>query len=179
MFPTTPGSNAGRLLLYTSVYMTEVTTHSPEETEALASHIVDALKNDESGKRGTSTIVALKGDLGAGKTVFVKGVAKQLGIINPITSPTFVIEKIYSLPEGLPWKKLVHIDAYRLSGEEELDTVGWGTIATDPGNLIMIEWPEQVGLGVPERAHWIEFESVNENTRKITLPEEFAVLNNK
>lgn len=158
--------------------MSMVVTTSPEETKSLAANVVEALKN-EVVKRGTGTIVALQGDLGAGKTVFVKGVAEYLGIDTPVTSPTFVIEKIYTLPEGLPWKRLVHIDAYRLSGEEELETVGWGTIATDPGNLIMMEWPEQVGLGVPERAHWIEFSSIDENTRHIKLPEEFTVLGNK
>jgi len=118
--------------------------------------------------------VALQGNLGAGKTVFVKGAAQALGVTDEVTSPTFVIEKIYHLPEGAPWKHLVHIDAYRMEGEEELNTIGWHDIATDPNNLIMIEWPEQVGLGVPERAVWVEFEAVTEDTRRITMPIDLA-----
>jgi tRNA threonylcarbamoyladenosine biosynthesis protein TsaE len=148
--------------------MQEFTTHSPQETQALAKRIMEALARSTT-IRGTSTIVALQGDLGAGKTVFTKGVAEALGVTEVVTSPTFVIEKVYQLPDGASWKHLIHIDAYRLQGEEELHTIGWNESATDPGNLIVIEWPEQVGLGVPERAIWIEFEQVDEMTRKITL----------
>lgn len=148
--------------------MQEFTTRSPEETQALARTLVEALAA-RPGMRGTGTIVALQGNLGAGKTVFVKGVAHALGSMEEVTSPTFVIEKIYDLPAGAPWKRLIHIDAYRLTGEDELATIGWGDIATDPNNLVMIEWPEQVGLGVPERAAWLEFVHGDERTRTIRV----------
>lgn len=151
--------------------MREYITHSPEETQALAQQVVSVLGAYE-GVRGTATIVALQGNLGAGKTVFVKGVAEILGVKEVVTSPTFVIEKIYSLPEEAPWKRLVHVDAYRLESEDDLNALDWGTLATNPHNLIMIEWPEQVGLGVPERALWIEFEAVDESTRIIRVPED-------
>jgi len=154
--------------------MRTVTTHSPEETQELASRIVSFLAQ-ESGVRGTGTIIALQGDLGAGKTVFTKGVATALGVAETVTSPTFVIEKIYNLSSGMPWKRLVHIDAYRLNNEEELSTINWGIVATDPNNLVVIEWPEQVGLGVPERALWLEFEAVNDTTRNITLPDDIVL----
>lgn len=148
--------------------MQEVTTHSPHETKDLATRVIASL-TQRTKVRGTSTIIALQGNLGAGKTVFAKGVAEALGITELVTSPTFVIEKVYAVPEGKPWKHLIHIDAYRLQGEEELHTIGWNESATDPGNLIVIEWPEQVGLGVPERALWIEFEQIDEDTRKISV----------
>jgi len=146
------------------------TSTSIEETHQIAREVLEALQADDSIP-GTGTIVALQGNLGAGKTVFVKGVAQTLGVIEEVTSPTFVIEKIYKLPEGGRWKQLVHIDAYRLEGEEELRAIDWGRVATDPGNLVMMEWPEQVGLGVPERAHWITFTVQDEHTRTIELPE--------
>jgi tRNA threonylcarbamoyladenosine biosynthesis protein TsaE len=149
--------------------MQKVTTYSPEETQVLAGEIVTFLSKLD-GIRGTSTIIALQGNLGAGKTVFAKGVAKFLGVKENVTSPTFVIEKQYTLPSEAPWKRLIHIDAYRLENETELSTIGWNSIATDPSNLIIIEWPEQVGLGVPERALWVEFEAVNETTRNILVP---------
>jgi tRNA threonylcarbamoyladenosine biosynthesis protein TsaE len=148
--------------------MEEITTRSPEETQALAARLVTALAAEQ-GLRGTSTIVALQGDLGAGKTVFVKGVAKALGVEEMVTSPTYVIEKVYRLPPGHPWKHLIHIDAYRLEGAEELHTIGWDEAATDPGNLIMVEWPEQVGRAMPDRAYWVEFAQVDEHTRRITV----------
>jgi len=159
------------------VHMHEVVTHAPNETEKLAAYIVAYLKGDGSEERGTSTIVALQGNLGAGKTVFVKGAAEYLGVPDTITSPTFVIVKLYAIPEGTaaPWKKLVHIDAYRLESEDELNSIDWKNLASDPKNLIIIEWPEQVGLGVPERALWLEFETVDENTRKILLPDSVPV----
>lgn len=146
--------------------MREFTTRSPEETKQLAADLVATLAA-RPGVSGTSTIVALQGNLGAGKTVFVKGAAAALGVSGEVTSPTFVIEKIYTLKDGAPWKRLVHIDAYRLEGNNELRTIGWADIATDPNNLIMMEWPERVGLGVPERAVWLEFDAVNETTRTI------------
>lgn len=160
--------------MYNKCTMQEVITRTPEETQKLASRIISFLEKQE-GVRGTSTIIALQGNLGAGKTVFAKGVAETLGVVETVTSPTFVIEKIYSIPEGSSWKFLIHIDAYRLEGEDELTTIGWNSIATDPNNLIIIEWPEQVGLGVPERAHWIEFEAVHETTRKIHIPESICL----
>lgn len=151
------------------------TTHSPDDTQALAAQIVTFLGGAE-GIRGTSTIIALQGNLGAGKTVFVKGVAKVLGVEETVTSPTFVIEKIYSLKEGAPWKRLIHIDAYRLESEEELNSIDWNNIATDPNNLIVMEWPEQVGRGMPERAVWIEFEVVDEDTRNIHVPKHVSIV---
>lgn len=147
--------------------MQEIITHSPEETMKVAGELVLALAR-QSGVRGTSTIIALQGDLGAGKTVFSKGVAHTLGVVEEVTSPTFVIQKTYTLPEGKPWKRLVHIDAYRLESEAELSTIGWHDLATDPGNLILIEWPEQVGAGVPERAVRVEFiEGAHTNVRTL------------
>ncbi len=144
------------------------TTRSPEETARFAERFVHALADSEQ-HRGTATLVALSGDLGAGKTTFTQGIAKALGVEDRVTSPTFVIERIYRLPETAPWKQLVHIDAYRLSGDEELGTIGWYDIATDPRNIVFMEWPERVHRGVPERAIRIEFEEVDENTRNIKV----------
>lgn len=155
--------------------MQEYLTHTPEETQAVARQLVTTLMG-ASGVRGTSTIIALQGDLGAGKTVFVKGIADMLGVRDVVTSPTYVIEKVYSLPEGSHWKHVVHIDAYRLQGEEELHTIGWNDIATDPGNLICMEWPEQVGIAVPERAVWVTIHQENDTTRRIVVSESLPLV---
>ncbi len=144
-------------------------SRSVDDTGRLAERVLSALGR-ERGVPGTATILALSGDLGAGKTTFTKGLARALGVTETVTSPTFVIEKRYPIDQGA-FSVLVHIDAYRLEGEEELRTIGWHTLATDPKNLIVIEWPEQVGLGVPERAYRIQFEHVSEVERRITLDE--------
>ena len=109
--------------------MKEIISHSEQETAGFAAELAKTVASD--------TVIALHGSLGAGKTVFVKGVAEHLGVEETVTSPTFVIEKIYKLPEGAPWKHLIHIDAYRLESEEELSSIGWNDIATDPNNLII------------------------------------------
>ncbi len=113
-----------------------------------------------------ATIVALSGDLGVGKTSYVQGVARALGVRDKVTSPTFVLEKIYNL-ENQKFSRLVHIDAYRLNGIEELHAIGWDDIVTDPNNLILIEWPEKVANAIPKSAIRISLEGSGES-REIT-----------
>ena len=105
----------------------------------------------------TATVVTLSGALGAGKTTFAKGVAQALGVDETVSSPTFVIEKIYTLENQL-YNKLIHIDVYRLKNEQELATIGWNQIIADPQNLIVLEWPEGVPRAIPEDAIRIRFD---------------------
>lgn len=141
---------------------------SLEDTAAFAK---DVLKSIQKGPE--ATILCLSGDLGSGKTAFVKEFGAILGIPkDSITSPTFVIEKIYQLTTGnknQSFTHLIHIDAYRLENERELETLGWKEIATDPKNLILIEWPEMVPTIIPQDAKHITFEFINETTREITI----------
>jgi tRNA threonylcarbamoyladenosine biosynthesis protein TsaE len=90
-----------------------------------------------------AAVVGLSGHLGAGKTAFTKAVGKVLGIVEEITSPTFVLMKQYPLHDQT-WKQLIHIDAYRLEKPEELDVLGFEGLVADPDNLIFIEWPENI-----------------------------------
>ena len=101
---------------------------------------------EEEGKqeREGATVITLSGDLGAGKTAFVKEVANCLSVKEEVTSPTFVIQKEYIIPEHSLWKKLVHIDAYRLESKSELEYLGWDELIRNSENIIFIEWPEQV-----------------------------------
>lgn len=104
-----------------------------------------------------ATVVTLSGALGAGKTTFAKGIAKALGVDETVSSPTFVIEKIYSLKDQL-FSRLIHIDAYRLKNEHELETIGWKGIVSDPDNIIVMEWPEGVPNVIPKDAIGIRFD---------------------
>jgi tRNA threonylcarbamoyladenosine biosynthesis protein TsaE len=142
----------------------EVLTHSKEETEEVAGTLITSLK-----KAPEATILALQGDLGSGKTAFTKGIGKAFGVTEEITSPTFVIEKIYQL-EGQKFKYLIHIDAYRLDSADELLSLGFKEISSDPQNCIVIEWPEKVSTLLPDTTKYVHFMFVDENIRKIESP---------
>lgn len=117
-------------------------SNSLEETDQVAK---DWLKEASERYRDAheALVVGLSGNLGAGKTSFTKAVAKELGIKEDITSPTFVIMKMYDTDRS-PWKKLIHIDAYRLERGEDLRVLGFEKLVADKTNLIIIEWPENV-----------------------------------
>jgi tRNA threonylcarbamoyladenosine biosynthesis protein TsaE len=115
-----------------------------------------------------ATIVALSGDLGAGKTTFSQGVARALGVEEQVTSPTFVLQKIYLLKDQ-SFDRLVHMDAYRLERPEQLNALGWNEITSDPKTLVLLEWPEHVSGGLPGNAHRVSLVFVDEHTRKIGI----------
>ncbi len=96
-----------------------------------------------------ATLITLAGELGAGKTSFTQGMARALGIAEPVTSPTFVLEKAYELA-GQPFARLVHIDAYRLEGEKSLAPLGFQELYAAPSNLIVLEWPDLVASQLPK-----------------------------
>lgn len=114
--------------------------------EAEAERFVTALSKDAHG----ATLVTLSGELGAGKTAFTKAVASKLGVEEVVTSPTFVLEKIYLLGGPTPkFGRLVHIDAYRLESGKELAPLGFDELLQNSGNLILLEWPEKVAEALP------------------------------
>jgi len=118
-----------------------------DATLEYAAEVVRPLRPSSAG----ATVVTLSGDLGSGKTTFVQGAAAALGVSERVTSPTFVIENVYRL-EGQHFERLIHIDAYRLQSERELERLGWNELVLDPKNLILLEWPERVAGLIPERA---------------------------
>ena len=109
-----------------------------------------------------ATAVGLSGDLGSGKTAFVKVLAKALGVEEEVLSPTFVIAKFYEIRGG-HWRKLVHIDLYRVDDPEELKALRFAEILADHGNLVVIEWPERMGT-----APALQFQFVDETTRIVS-----------
>lgn len=95
-----------------------------------------------------ATIIGLSGDLGAGKTTLVQALAKALGITETVTSPTFVIAKWYETNTST-WKTLIHIDAYRIEDEQELNPLGWEDMINTHETLIVVEWPEKIAGAIP------------------------------
>jgi tRNA threonylcarbamoyladenosine biosynthesis protein TsaE len=134
-----------------------------EDTKKIAEKLVRSL---EVGER--AVVLALYGDLGAGKTTLAQNIGEYLGVHDPIQSPTYLIEKIYELRRS-PWQHLVHIDAYRLDDESELLSLGWREIVNKPENLIIVEWADKVGNILPDDAIHIHIRHVSEHEREIEI----------
>ena len=121
---------------------------------------------------GEALVVGLTGDLGAGKTAFTKCVADILGVADTITSPTFILEKIYPISEnkyfGSRITKLVHIDAYRLDDGNEMRALDWGSVIKDEHALVLLEWPEQVATALPRSIITLLFAHIDEGTRSVS-----------
>jgi tRNA threonylcarbamoyladenosine biosynthesis protein TsaE len=150
--------------------MNKIVSHSIAETEDIAKQWLLDISNKYTDK-DEALIVGLSGHLGAGKTAFVKAVAKSLGVKGEVTSPTFVLMKLYELNptetvKKFPWKRLVHIDAYRLEKPEDLQALDWEELVADKNNLIMIEWPENAGLDQPAMTERISCEAIEKGQYK-------------
>ena len=130
-------------------------TNSPEETERVGAALGRVLT--------TGTILAYRGDLGAGKTAFTRGLAKGLGCCEAVTSPTYTIVNEY-LSGRLP---LFHFDMYRLRSADDLWGIGWDDYL-DRGGVCAVEWSENVEDAM-EDAIYITLEKTGEDTRRITI----------
>ena len=133
----------------------EFITHSPEETERLGKALAALLQPGD--------IIAYRGDLGAGKTAFTRGLAKGLGCRDQVTSPTYTIVNEY-LSGRLP---LFHFDMYRLASSDDLWSIGWEDYL-DRGGVCAVEWSENVDDAM-ENALWVTLESLGGDDRRITL----------
>ncbi|MBX4181436.1 tRNA (adenosine(37)-N6)-threonylcarbamoyltransferase complex ATPase subunit type 1 TsaE [Candidatus Parcubacteria bacterium] len=139
----------------------DIHSHSFEETKQVAQQFLNTISIGERG-----TVIALQGDLGAGKTAFSQAIGEVVGVTESMQSPTFVIMKVYEI-DFKGFKNLIHIDAYRIEKESELLHLGWNEIIKEPENLVLIEWPKNVPNLIPKDAKWIHFEFIDENVRKI------------
>jgi tRNA threonylcarbamoyladenosine biosynthesis protein TsaE len=149
--------------------MNKILSKSLEDTARIAREWLASLPKKEAKNKDGALVVGLSGNLGSGKTAFVKAVAAELGINERVTSPTFVIEKIYVIGSNGNWSRLVHIDAYRLESARELEVLNFEDLVEDPNNLILIEWPENVKEILPEGALTIKCEFVSETEREYTF----------
>jgi tRNA threonylcarbamoyladenosine biosynthesis protein TsaE len=132
----------------------ERVTSSPEETEAVAAELAVQLRAGD--------VVAVSGELGAGKTTFVRGAARALGVTGPVSSPTFTIGHRYDAPTPV-----AHLDLYRIAG---LDPEEWGDL--EPyfdGTVAFVEWPEHGGDWLPRPRFEVTLEHVDEQHRRVTI----------
>lgn len=101
-------------------------------------------------------VVALSGDLGAGKTTFTQQLAELLGVSDTVTSPTFVIMKGYETTNDT-WKQLIHIDAYRIDDIDEMRPLGFELLLQQPNTLVVIEWAERIAEVLPNNTIHLTF----------------------
>ena len=136
--------------------MKTIITHAASETAAVGGELAGHFTGGE--------VLLLYGDLGAGKTAFVGGVAKALGVTSRVTSPTFTILNSYTTGR-LP---LYHFDLYRINDPEELYELGWDD-ALSSGGVTAIEWVERAGGEIPQNAITVTIRYKGETEREITI----------
>ncbi len=114
-------------------------------------------------------VLALSGELGAGKTTFTKSFLKELGVREEVTSPTFILFRPYPLPAG-NFQLAYHIDCYRLEDPKELLKLGLKEMLTSSKHIIVIEWAERVKKFLPKATVWLSLEHVDKKgSRKIVI----------
>ena len=136
---------------------------SVEEVPSLAIEIVASLRAHVTPR---ACVLTLQGPLGAGKTTLTQALASKLGISDPVTSPTFVIQKRYTT-NAPDFHSLVHIDAYRTAESNELRVLGFEMLVKEPGVLVVIEWPERIEDLLPLEYFEISLQHVSETKRAV------------
>jgi len=166
----------------------EIITKNAKETrefgEKIGSKLVGSVGDKE---RSRGNIFGLVGDLGSGKTTFVQGLARGLGIKQRIISPTFIIMRSYRIKVKAQKSKLkaksnnskytnfYHVDLYRLEGniEKEITNLGLKEIWSESENIVAIEWAEKVKKLIPKNAIWINFRNNGKGVRRIVVGDKY------
>ena len=148
-------------------------SNSVQETHKIAGNLLKNLNN--------TNLLCLYGELGAGKTTFVQGLAKSLGIKKRVISPTFVMMREYPIKflsppsiihHSLPiihYSLLIHIDLYRIESEEDVISLDLKELWNNQKNLVVIEWAEKIKPILPKKRIDVKFEYVSQNKRKIEI----------
>ena len=141
-----------------------IVSNSLQDTQEVAQSIVRSAHPHTD----TAFVLALNGELGAGKTQVAKSVAHSFGVERTIQSPTFVLMKSYPLSHPL-FSVLYHFDWYRVATKREVDGLGWRTIVRNTQAFVIVEWAENCEAALPSTALYMDIEVVSANQRKITL----------
>ena len=149
------------------VLFMEFRTKNSSETKNLSRFLLKKIARIKATK---ALVVALEGELGAGKTTFVQGLAKEFGIKNRIKSPTFNLMKRYFITRSdLDFENFYHIDCYRLKDYKDLEILGIREILEDSRNIILIEWADRVKEILPKKCVKIHIDHIGKNERKISI----------
>lgn len=157
--------------------MIKIITKTPKETQKVAKMLAKEILSLEDRKK--ALVIALNGELGAGKTTFTQGFVAGLGVKEEISSPTFLIMKkielykhslkIKSTSWRIKARYLYHLDCYRLKNEKDLADLGMKEILADPENIVLIEWAERVKKILPKDNIKINFKYKNQKERELEM----------
>ncbi len=140
-------------------------SHSVAETEAVAGELAERLAGRFDGRLGAGACVALHGDLGAGKTQFVRGLVRALGgDATDVSSPTYVLLNVYQSCRPTVY----HLDAYRVHGEDDFEQIGFGELL-EQGGIVVVEWPDRVAGLIPADAVHVTITATGRNRRVIDV----------
>ncbi len=141
-------------------------TNNPSQTKKLGEVLSKKILKEKKGTR--AQVLALQGELGGGKTTFLQGFARGLGIKKRILSPTFVILKKFKI-QSPDFKFFYHIDCYRIKSVKEILDLGFRKIVSDSKNIVAIEWADNILKTLPKDTIFITFTFNNKNKRNITI----------
>jgi tRNA threonylcarbamoyladenosine biosynthesis protein TsaE len=134
----------------------EFFSKSPEQTRRIGMRLGNVLKKGD--------VLCLQGDLGAGKTTFVQGIAQGWGSLDSVSSPTFIIVNMYRRTDGA---ELFHLDTYRLESQPEAEELDLDSMLNE--GVLIVEWPERLGNLIPDERLWIKFDHVSDEQRLMSF----------
>lgn len=140
----------------------KILSNSATQTEKIGEMLATEILKK---KRSRALVIALRGDLGGGKTTFLKGLAKGLGVKEKVLSPTFVILKEYSI-DNKNFEKLYHFDCYRVE-KKDIISLGFNDMNSNSSNIIAVEWSEKIEDIIPRSSLIINFKFIDEKSREI------------
>jgi tRNA threonylcarbamoyladenosine biosynthesis protein TsaE len=144
----------------------EIISETIDDTHETAKKLL----KDTKPSADRATVVGFSGQLGVGKTEFIRGLLRSAGIEDTVTSPTYTIETVYELPET-DFKRAYHVDAYRLDSGGDLHDIGFEDRLTDPKNLILVEWADSVDGMLPRDTIFVEI-TIEDTDRVISIGNE-------
>jgi len=143
-----------------------VITTTPQQTQKVAFSMAREFLSAKGHNK--AIIIGLRGELGSGKTTFIQGFAKGLGIKEKVLSPTFVIIKPYKIPDiRYKLQNLYHVDCYRIDKAKEIFELGWKDMIADPANIVVVEWSERIKSILPTDSIILDFQTIDKNKRQL------------
>ena len=142
---------------------------SKNQTDKISRELAKTLRQAQ-GKKffNKAVVIGLSGELGSGKTAFCQSFAKALGVKEKVHSPTFIIFRRYAL-HVTRYEHLYHFDAYRIKNKKDILALGWEKIISDPKNIILVEWAENIKKVFPKKHFWINLAHLGKNKRGIDI----------
>lgn len=134
-------------------------TSNPSQTKKAGRLLAEEILKSKPGKK--AFVIGLVGDLGGGKTTFLQGLAKGLGVKEKILSPTFIIMRRFN--------SFYHIDCYRIKKPQEIISLGFKKLIANPKNIVAVEWADRIYQIMPSNTIWVEFDFLGEKKRKIMV----------